>query len=229
MGRKTDPETPDVHAPNDQPVRSTGEPSQKAPQRVAAAGELSLSGPRAVVRRADRAAGRAVLYGMLAAAVAIGVSVYLAQGFAQREARAARSPARALAGDDDGAPIVLAWSVAHPHWGTEAVLIRRDGRARYLLDPPAGGGAPIRTELTLPPDDVAELERRVIAARPCELASQRRVGRTHESRPTLELALPDAHCAVTLWFDEWRENERARPMAAIVTELRDSLRHAATQ
>lgn len=229
MGRKTDPETPEVHAPNDQPVRSAGEPSQEAPQRAAAAGELSLGGPRAAaVGRARRAAGRAVLYGMLSAALAIGLGVYLVQGLEQREARG-RSPARALAGDDDGAPIVLAWSVAHPHWGTEAVLIRRDGRARYLLDPPAGGGAPIRTELTMPPDDVAELERRVVAARPCELASQRRAGRTHESRPTLELALPDAHCAVTLWFDEWRENERARPMAAIVTELRESLRHAATQ
>jgi len=217
-----------VHAAKDEPVRSAGEPSQKAPQRAAVTGELSLGGPRRAVGRAQRAAGCAVLYGMLSAALAIGLGVYLVQGLEQREARG-RSPARALAGDDDGAPIVLAWSVAHPHWGTEAVLIRRDGRARYLLDPPAGGGAPIRTELTLPPDDIAELERRVVAARPCELASQRRAGRTHESRPTLELALPDAHCAVTLWFDEWRENERARPMAAIVTELRESLRHAATQ
>ena len=228
MGRKTDPETPDVHAPNDEQARSAGEPSRTAPQRGALAGELSLGGPRAVVGRAERAAGRAVLYGMISGAFAIGIGVYLVEGLDQREARV-RSPVRALAGDDDGAPIVLAWSVAHPHWGTEAVLVRGDGRARYLLDPPAGGGAPIRTELTLPPDDVAELERRVVAARPCELASQRRTGRTHESRPTLELALPDTHCAVTLWFDEWRENERARPMAAIVTELRDSLRHAATQ
>jgi hypothetical protein len=129
-----------------------------------------------------------------------------------------RTPA---GGDDD---VMVAWSVAHPHWGTEAVLVRRDGRARYLLDPPNGGGPPVRAELTLPREDLAELERRLVAARPCELASTRRTGRTHESRPTLEVSLPGARCAVTLWFDEWRESERARAAAEIVAELRSALR-----
>jgi hypothetical protein len=138
------------------------------------------------------------------------------------ETRGRSTAARALAGDDGA--VMLAWSVAHPHWGTEAVLVRSDGRARYLLDPPNGGGPPVRAEVTLPPEDVAELERRLVAARPCELASTRRTGRTHESRPTLEVSLPDVRCAVTLWFDEWRESERARATAEIVAELRTALR-----
>lgn len=171
----------------------------------------------------------AALYGMTAAALAVALGVFLAEGLDGPAPPAGTAVLRALAGDADGAPIVLAWSVAHPHWGTEAVLVRGDGRARYLLDPPSGAGAPIRTELTLPPSDVAELARRVTEAHPCELTSKRRTGRTHESRPTLEIALPGAHCTVALWFDEWREDPAARQMAAIVTELRDSLRHAGSR
>lgn len=166
----------------------------------------------------------AALYGMAAAAVAIGLGVYLTQGLDTPEPEPSASALRALGSESDGAPILLAWSVAHPHWGTEAVLVRGDGRARYLLDPPSGGGSPIRTELTLPPDVLADLVRRVTATHPCELTSKRRAGRAHESRPKLELAMPDAHCSVTLWFDEWSEDPDAQPMATIVAELRGSLR-----
>ena len=166
---------------------------------------------------------------MAAAALAVALGVFLAEGLDTPPPRSGTAVLRGLAGDADGAPIVLAWSVAHPHWGTEALLVRSDGRARYLLDPPSGAGAPIRTELTLPPTDVAELVRRVTDARPCELTSKRRAGRAHESRPSLELALPDARCTVALWFDEWREDPAARQMAAIVTELRESLRHAGSR
>ena len=177
---------------------------------------------------ATRSGGaRATLAGMAAAGLATALAVTLARGLdAPPPSRGEHTAARQLGGDD--AEILVAWSVAHPHWGTEAVLVRRDGRARYLLDPPQGGGAPTRAELSLPPEDVAELERRLLAARPCELASTRRTGRTHESRPTLEVSLPGARCAVTLWFDEWREAENARASAAVVTELRDALRRGAT-
>lgn len=171
----------------------------------------------------------AALYGIAAAALAVCLGVFLAEGLEDRERRSRTTVERALGGEDGGSPIVLAWSVAHEHWGTEALLVRGDGRARYLLDPPSGGGPPIRAELTLPAADVAELRRRVSDAHPCELSSKRRAGRPHESRPTLEVALPDAHCTVTLWFDEWREDAGARATAAIVSELRDSLRHAGGQ
>lgn len=212
MGRKTDPEKPDVHAPSAEPAPKGREVSRERPQPV----------------WSERGAGRAGLYGMLAAALAVGLGVFLVRGLDQPPRPAGLTAARALAGDD-GAPVIFAWSVTHSHWGTEAVLIRRDGRARYLLDPPSGGGAPIRTELTLPAEDIAELERRVVDAHPCDLVSERRTGRDHESRPTLEVSLPSAHCTVSMWFDEWRESPRARPMAAIVTELRESLRHAGSQ
>jgi hypothetical protein len=178
-------------------------------------------------RRTDRApggAGRAGLLGMAGAALAVAGALVLGPrcDAPEREPRG-RATSPAAGAGDDGA-VMLAWSVAHPHWGTEAVLVRRDGRARYLLDPPNGGGPPVRAEVTLPPDDVAELERRLVAARPCELASTRRAGRPHESRPTLEVAIPGARCAVTLWFDEWRESERARASAEVVAELRSALR-----
>jgi hypothetical protein len=173
---------------------------------------------------ATTGSGRAGLLGMAGATVAIALAMFLGPrcDVPEPTTRGRGAATRALAGGDDA--VMVAWSVAHPHWGTEAVLVRRDGRARYLLDPPNGGGAPVRAELTLPREDVAELERRLVAARPCDLASTRRTGRTHESRPTLEVALPGARCAVTLWFDEWRESERARAAAEIVAELRSALR-----
>lgn len=185
---------------------------------------------RRTTRTGDRKsadAGRAGLLGMAGAGLTIALAMFFGPRCDAPEPRhrSGSAATRALAGDDGA--VMVAWSVAHPHWGTEAVLVRRDGRARYLLDPPNGGGPPVRAELTLPADDVAELERRLVAARPCELASTRRTGRTHESRPTLEVSLPGARCAVTLWFDEWRETERARAAAEIVTELRTALRRGA--
>jgi hypothetical protein len=212
MGRKTDPRKPDVHAPTAEQAEESPEVSQKHRQPA----------PN------ERGAWRASLYGMMAAVLAVGLGVFLVRGLEPPARQPGTTAAQALAGDD-GAPVIFAWSVAHSHWGTEAVLIRRDGRARYLLDPPSGGGTPIRTELTLPAEDIAELERRVVEAHPCDLVSERRTGREHESRPVLEVSLPSAHCSVSMWFDEWRESPRARPMAAIVTELRDSLRHAGSQ
>jgi len=171
--------------------------------------------------------GRAGLLGMAGAALAVAGALILGPRCDVPERQPhGRTPSASTS--DDGA-VMLAWSVAHPHWGTEAVLVRRDGRARYLLDPPNGGGPPVRAEVTLPPDDVAELERRLTAARPCELASTRRAGRTHESRPTLEVAIPGARCAVTLWFDEWRESERARATSEIVAELRSALRRGSDE
>jgi hypothetical protein len=169
--------------------------------------------------------GSAGLLGLAAGTAAVVLGVLGALRFSpDAPPRAPRSPAL---GPVDGVPLLLAWYVSHPHWGTEALLVRDDGVARYLLDPPHGGGNPVRTEIRIAPEDMRDLRARLREARPCALRSARRTGRQHESRPVLEISLDGMRCTVALWYEEWRgEVDEARPTAALVSRLRRALRDA---
>jgi hypothetical protein len=173
-------------------------------------------------------AGSAGLFGAATAAAVVCLGTLGALRFSPD---APRSPPRPAAlGLGGGVPLVLAWHVSHPHWGTEALLVREDGVARYLLDPPHGGGAPVRAERRIAAEDMRDLRARLRDARPCALRSRRRGGREHESRPTLELAVDGARCTVSLWYGEWEgELEEARETSMLVMRLRRALREAPPQ
>lgn len=118
----------------------------------------------------------------------------------------------------------LSWTVSHPHWGTEALLLRRDGRLRLLLTRP--GSREAASEMRLTDDELRAIEMRLREAQPCGLAASTRPGKPNESRPTLTLNFASMACSKTQWFDEWRTNESARPVAEIIAALRSKAAHA---
>lgn len=96
------------------------------------------------------------------------------------------------------APLILTWTIEDPRWGNEWLLVRADGRIRYLLEPPG-----IRTEATLNPGEIQELRRELREAQVCQMRS-RRGGEDGESRPRLTLNLAQQRCDVSLYYGEWR-------------------------
>lgn len=129
----------------------------------------------------------------------------------------ARDPEPPHAASPSG-DFLLSWTVSHPHWGTEALLLRKDGTLRLLLTRPGSTEAARETRLT--DDELRALEMRLLEAHPCDLAASTRPGKPNESRPTLTLNFASMACSKTQWFDEWRTNERTRPVAEIVAALR---------
>lgn len=113
---------------------------------------------------------------------------------------------------------LMSWTVSHPHWGTEALLLRRDGTLRLLLTRPGSPETARETRLT--DDELRALDMRLQEAHPCDLAASTRPGKPNESRPTLTLNFASMACSKTQWFDEWRTSDRARPVAEIVAALR---------
>lgn len=128
--------------------------------------------------------------------------------------------------EDGGADgeMIFAYRVSHPHWGRELLEVGADGVVHYLLEAP--GRDPVRAELTLSPEELEALSARTIEAHPCDLRSGRTEGGPNESQPSLEVALPEAQCTVTLFFDEWHELPDARALSQLVSELRVSLAQA---
>lgn len=128
------------------------------------------------------------------------------------------------------AEFALAWTVRSEHWGTEAILVKKDGRARYMVDPPPGAdGARLRGELRLTRAELDALGDLLAQNHVCNLRPSGRAGRENESRPTLDIDVPGARCTVTMWFDEWRTSPAAMPSAAAIAHLRERLRQTALQ
>lgn len=125
--------------------------------------------------------------------------------------------------DIDGPPFVLAWDVTHPRWGTEWILVRADGRARYLLDPPKGReGSRLRGETTFDRARLRDLGGALLEADACTGTQRDRVS-PEESQPTLKLDFNGLECEATRWYGEWQ----ASAVWPILEDLRRTLRTAA--
>lgn len=114
-------------------------------------------------------------------------------------------------------PVIMAWTIEDPEWGTEWLLVKADGRIRYLLDPPG-----IRSQATLNANEVQELRSDLRRAQICQMESHR-PGEEGESRPTLTVSLAQQRCEVSLHYGEWRRSA----IHGTIDALRRRMRHAA--
>jgi hypothetical protein len=172
------------------------------------------------------ATDRRPLYVAIAAIAVVAGLVFFSGRPASNAAPASAADA-ALPVDDEAAPerdLVFAYRVSHPHWGRELLEVGADGVVHYVLEAP--GRDPVQAELTLSAEELEALSARTLEAHPCDLRSGRTEGGPNESQPSLEVALPEAQCTVTLFFDEWRELPDARALSQLVSELRVSLAQA---
>lgn len=112
--------------------------------------------------------------------------------------------------------VVVRWAVSQGLWGEEDLTVFADGSAHYRFERATGGARSRETSVS--PAELAAIERGLIEHDFCGLASAR-LGIPDEGRPTLSVRLGAVRCSVTLWDGEWRDEERAAAVMAILGPL----------
>ena len=132
------------------------------------------------------------------------------------EAPEGAPPAPPAVADLEAEELLLAWEVTSPRWGRELLLVKRDGRTRFLQEP---GG--LRAERTLTSGELAQLRADLRDANVCASRSGRD-GTREESRPQLTLAMDDdaLRCDLRLWWGEWSETAAWPTLDALRRRLR---------
>jgi hypothetical protein len=103
--------------------------------------------------------------------------------------------------------VVLQYGVSHMG-NTTSFEVKAGGAAEYTSTGGPGGKKHVRATVT--EAEVGALAEVLRKNRFCSLTSGRSTGVPDEARPSIRARLADLDCTVTLWDNEWYENQKAR-------------------
>lgn len=103
--------------------------------------------------------------------------------------------------------VVLQYGVSHMG-NTTSFEVKAGGAAEYTSTGGPGGKKHVRATAT--EAEVGALADVLRKNRFCSLTSGRSTGVLDEARPSIRVRLAEIDCSVTLWDNEWYENQKAR-------------------
>lgn len=119
-------------------------------------------------------------------------------------------------------PADTALSFGVSHMGTfVGFTVKRDGRASYEED---SRGQIATWRATLDAEELRALAATLREHDLCSLTSSRRTGVPDEARPTIDVQLDGLDCRVTLWDNEWSDDEDAAACLRAVEALGQSIK-----
>lgn len=116
---------------------------------------------------------------------------------------------------------VLRFGVSHMG-GSTSFVIRADRTATYQQS--GGRNGTVKLEATVTEEELGALAQLLEEKGFCSLVSSRSTGVPDEARPGVDIRLGNLDCSVTMWDNEFRDDEDAKAALAAIEELGATLR-----